>query len=311
MAKQLLIYDHVVPISPDRHRDWYVKMSDNYGFSAELNSVPLLAAEFAPASQSYAIVFAASGGSVFPAILLGQEEGRNLCVDANGKWTGDYIPAFLRRYPFVFAEDVVKEQGTFTLCIDEEFAGLNKDGRGERLFDAEGNRTQFLQTMLSFVAQFQTQFERTKLFCKRLSDLGLLSPSQARYQTPDGRSGALSGFMTIDREKLKAIPEDALKAMFATDELELCYLSMHSLQNFRTMGTRSTSAAKTPATEPVSVETEVPAFKARQRSEPGADALLAARIAADDDTDDPMSDDMLDEMELDVAPIEVTTTTTD
>lgn len=236
MSKQLLIYDRVVPISSETHRDWSVKISENYSFSKSLNSVPLLAAEFISAAQNYSIVFAANDKSVFPAILLGFEDGKNLFVDDAGSWTGSYIPAFLRRYPFVFSEDVEGESGKFTLCIDEEYSGLNKEGKGERLFDTDGNRTQFLQTMLTFVSQFQAQFNRTQEFCNRLSRLGLLEPAQARFTTSDGKTGTLGGFLTIMRDRLKAIPESELKEMFSSDELELCYAHLHSLQNVNKLG---------------------------------------------------------------------------
>lgn len=255
MAKQLLIYDRVVPISNEVHRDWSVKITDNYKFSESLNSVPLLAAEFVAAAQDYAIVFAASDTSVFPAVLLGFEDGKNLCLAEDGSWQGGYIPAFLRRYPFVFAEDVGEEAGKFTLCVDEEYPGLNKEGRGERLFDSDGNRTQFLQTMLTFVSQFQAQFNRTKQFCDKLNRLNLLEPAQARFTTADGRSGTLGGFMTIVRDRLKSIPEAELKEMFATDELELCFVHLHSLQNINRLGTKAPTVAAG-LTEPLEIKAE-------------------------------------------------------
>ena len=240
MSKQLLIYDRVVPISSESHKDYSVKITQDYTFAETLNSCPLLAAEFISASQDYAIVFAGSDGSIFPAILLGFQDGENLFVNDQGAWKGAYIPAFLRRYPFVFAEDV-EGDGKFTLCIDEDYAGLNEDGRGERLFDSEGNRTQFLQSMLTFVTQFQAQFNRTKQFSDKLMRLGLLEPAQAQFTTADGKTGNLGGFLTIVRDRLKAIPESELQEMFATDELELCYAHLHSLQNVNRLGSHMQS----------------------------------------------------------------------
>ena len=117
------------------------------------------------------------------------------------------------------------------LCIDEEFEGLNKEGKGERLFDSEGNRTQYLSGVLNFVSSYQGQYERTKLFCKRLVELKVLDPAQARFSLPDGKTGSLAGFFTINREKLKAIPLQQLAEMFQNDELELCYLHLQSLNN--------------------------------------------------------------------------------
>jgi hypothetical protein len=139
----------------------------------------------------------------------------------------------LRRYPFVFAE--AEGKGSFTLCIDEEYEGLNKEGKGERLFDSEGSRTQYLTGILNFVSSYQGQYERTKLFCKRLVDLKVLDPAQARFSLPDGKTGSLAGFFTINRDKLKAIPQEHLSEMFQNDELELCYLHLQSLNNINEM----------------------------------------------------------------------------
>jgi len=248
LSKQLLIYERVVPLSSEAHRDVSVKAIETFDFARDLNSVPLLAAEFTSAVPDHPIVFAGQGEAIFPAVLLGLEDSQNLCVDAQGSWTGGYIPAFLRRYPFVFSQD----GANFTLCVDETYPGLNRDNRGERLFDADGNRTQYLQTMLTFVQQYQAQFERTRLFCQRLVALDLLEPAQARFTTADGRAGTLNGFTTINRDRLKAIPEAALKEMFATDELELCFVHLHSLQNITRLADKApVTAAAAPAAEEV------------------------------------------------------------
>jgi hypothetical protein len=57
-------------------------------------------------------------------------------VGNNGEWHISYIPAFIRRYLFVFSS--TDEGRLFTLCIDEEFSGCSKEIRGKRLFSADG-----------------------------------------------------------------------------------------------------------------------------------------------------------------------------
>jgi hypothetical protein len=47
----------------------------------------------------------------------------------------------------------------------------------------------------------------------------------------DAQPRRIGGIQKISRERLKRIPEDSLRQMFATDELELCYLHLHSLAN--------------------------------------------------------------------------------
>lgn len=241
MPKQLLIYENVAPLSAERHTNMSVKMSGTYRFASRINSVPLLAAEFTAAAPDLPIIFAGEGDNIFPAALLGFGPEENLLVDADGQWRQGYIPAFLRRYPFVFSES--EDGSTFTLCIDEEFEGLNTDGIGERLFDSAGNRTQFVENTLGFVSQYQAQFNRTKQYCTRLMQLGLLKPAQARRGTANGQAVTVGGFSIIDRARLKEIGDVDLREMFDTDELEMSFVHLQSLANIQRLSQLSAPAS--------------------------------------------------------------------
>ena len=236
MAKQLMIYERAVPVSSEAHKGWSVKAENDFSFAREVNSVPVLAAEFSASALEYTIIFAGDGDVVFPSVILGMKEGHNAHVNADGSWNGRYVPAFFRRYPFVFAAS--ENEGTFTLCIDEEYEGLNKKGKGERLFDVDGNRTQYLENVLAFSTEYQAQFTRTQAFAKRLQNLDLLEPAQAQFSLAGGERTQLSGFKTINREKLRNLPAETLAEMAKTDELELCYLHLQSLNNLTPMTQR-------------------------------------------------------------------------
>jgi hypothetical protein len=233
MATQLLFYTNAAPVSQQKHGKTSLKAGDNYGFAKDVNSVPLTAVEFSAAAAHYPIVFAGNDDVVMPSAILGSRENENLFIDDEGHWTGGYIPAFVRRYPFVFSTDPSGKQ--FILNIDESFEGVNTAGRGERLFDSDGEQTQYLKNVLNFLQEYQAHFRRTQAFCDRLKTLGLLQPMQARFNMVDGEARSLSGFQVIDREKFKKIDADTLTQMFNTDELECAYLHLHSLRHFNDM----------------------------------------------------------------------------
>ncbi|PRY88292.1 SapC family protein [Donghicola tyrosinivorans] len=222
------MYESVSPINASTHGDVSIKPATNLEFSRGINSIPVVAAEFPSAAQDMAIVFTGDADAMVPVALTGVKPNENVYLNEDGKWTGRYVPAFLRRYPFIFARSDVD---TMTLCLDEAYSGINRDGRGERLFDADGNRTQYLENMLGFVTQYQRQHIVTQAFCKRLASLGLLEAATLSATDADGETRRLVGFQVINRQKFKAIPDADLLAMFRSDELELCYLHMHSLQN--------------------------------------------------------------------------------
>lgn len=229
MAKQLLIYERAVQVTPRDHRDISIKSGSDYGFAKDVNSVPLMSVEFDLACTEYAIVFSGEGAGVMPAALLGVRDNENLYVDENGAWNAKYVPAFVRRYPFVFSSE---DGSRFTLCIDEEFHGVNRRGVGERLFDAEGERTQYLQSVLNFLQAYQAQFDATRAFAQRLVDLNLLEAMQAQFTLRSGQTITLGGFMVVSRARLRALPGDALAKLAASGDLDLIYAHLHSQRNF-------------------------------------------------------------------------------
>jgi hypothetical protein len=227
MTNLLLIYRTAVPVNRGRHADCYVEMGDDYTFSSETNSVPLMAVEFPQASSEYAIVFAGSDGEIMPAVILGVRGNENLFVSKSA-WGAKYIPAFVRRYPFVFSRSGDK----FLLCVDEEFQGFNREGRGRKLFTDEGNPSDYVENVLKFLQEYQTQFLRTQAFCKKIQELDLLEPMQAQVTMDSGRRLSLGGFLAVSRTKLKELSGEKLAELAKTDELELLYLHLQSMRNF-------------------------------------------------------------------------------
>lgn len=231
MSKQLLFYELVTPISNARHASWSVAPMADYRFAADTNSVPLTIPEFLLATQEYPIVFTLDGDSAMPAAILGFDADKGLFVGTAGAWGARYIPAFVRRYPFVFS---ASEDGqTFTLCIDEACDAIDRKGqRGEKLFDAAGERTAYLSRMLDFVNAYQAEHQRTGAFGRLIKALGLLEPHEARVTPPGGEPRKLAGFHVISRERLKALPQDQLAELVANDAMELIYLHLQSIGNF-------------------------------------------------------------------------------
>jgi hypothetical protein len=273
MTTQLLIYETAVPVSSGRHGKASVELGKGYGFARNINSVPLMAVEFPQASPEYAIVFAQNGNEVLPVVILGARAGENLYVKEDDSWGASYLPAFVRRYPFIFS--ATDDGKTFTLCVDEAFQGLNYLGKGQALFGADGKQTPYVDNVLKFLQEYRAQFMRTQAFCRKLVDLKLLEPMRAQF-TLGSEKMSLGGFQAIDRQKLKALPGETLAQLAATDELELIYLHLQSMRNFaqvkdKLIVTRPADAAADKdaeaATEPAAAK---PARRARGEAQASA-----------------------------------------
>ena len=223
-------YEKPVLLNRDKHRHRRVLPSTSFAFARKANSLYVAGVEFNEACKEYAIVFTRSGnGRIIPVVMLGLRARENLFVDDKEQWTGTYLPAFVRRYPFVLAELQGQNLG---VCIDEAFAGLN-DKEGEALFDAQGQDTPFLKNALDFLSEYQREYARTEAFCQRLEQAGLLIEMNAKADLTDGRSFTINHVMIVDEKKLMALPDAVALSLFRSGELHLVAMHLMSLSNMQ------------------------------------------------------------------------------
>ena len=227
----LLFYDHPIALNSETHRNLKIKPSDQgLKFSAKTNSVLLAGVEFPEACKHFPIVFAkVAEQRVLPVALLGFRDLENLFVDAGGQWKGEYVPAYIRRYPFLLAKTDAGPQ--LTVCIDESYPGFGAD-EGQPLFNAKGESTDYLKGVLGFLQDYQAQLERTDSFLKSLRDLDLLTDVAANVTLPGGERLSIAGLMMVDERKLQALPEAQVLRLFRSGELAWVYSHLLSIGNF-------------------------------------------------------------------------------
>ncbi|MFM8525734.1 MAG: SapC family protein, partial [Cyanobacteriota bacterium] len=120
MAKKLLIYQDVVPVTAEAHGNSTLKQITSFEFARELRIAPILISEFRRACLDYPIVFITGEDQVpFPVVVLAVGDQENQYLDDQARWNADYIPAFVRRYPFVFTKSPDDDQ--YYLCVDQHY----------------------------------------------------------------------------------------------------------------------------------------------------------------------------------------------
>lgn len=225
----VMFYEKPVLLNRESHKAKKIAVaSGNFSFASKANSLYMAGVEFTEACKEYPIVFTQLGqAKVVPVAIMGLREGENLFVDAQGQWNANYVPAYVRRYPFVLAELEGQHMG---VCIDEGYTGLNEKD-GEPLFDSKGNNTPFLQNALDFLNRYQVEYLRTDRFCQRLKDLGLLMQMNAKAELFDGTSFMVNGLMVVDERKLLQLTDTQALEVFRAGELSWIYAHLVSLSN--------------------------------------------------------------------------------
>lgn len=223
---ELMFYERVVALNDQAHAKLKVRPATSFAYAAKTNSVPLLASEFFDAAREYPIVFANGKAGPVPAALLGLRDTENLYVDAAGKWDARYVPAFVRRYPFVPGKG---PQGELLVCIDEASPCFGTD-QGEPLF-ADGKPTPQLEHAMKFLTEFHHGVATTEALGRRLQELGLLRQADSVAQLRDGSQFRLNGLHVVDESRLRQLDRDAVQELFANGSLGVIYAHLMSLGN--------------------------------------------------------------------------------
>ena len=227
----VLFYNKPEPLAAETHGKLGVNPTPNpFAFVAQSHVVPLTVTEFASAALSYPVIFL--GETRQPVAVMGLRQGENLFVNAAGEFKSEaYLPAYVRRYPFVFANDA--PQNRMILCIDRDAPFLAENGQTP-LF-ADGKPTEYVTQAMEFCNNFEGERLRTENFVKLLKDLDLFAVREATFTPrdergqPSGEPQKLAEYYAVSDEKIMALPADKLVELRDNGALGQIYSHMVSL----------------------------------------------------------------------------------
>lgn len=197
------------PVMLDRQVHAGLSLTDkmSFAFASKVNAVPVSMVELPNIMQFYPIAFSAQAPAT-PLAILGLRDNENLFVDENGVWAENtYIPAYIRRYPFIFAKDESGEQ--LTLCIDNTDDVLVKNDK-HPLFTPEGELTDLTKNALEFCRSYQGAAEQTQGFSEAIEKSGILIDRHAEARLNDGNVITLSGFRQVDENKYYELSKETI-----------------------------------------------------------------------------------------------------
>ncbi len=227
------------------HRTLGIRREGQFGFAAEAVAIPLTVAEFAAAGRVMPIVFAQGEGAM-PLAVCGLSAGRNLLIDETGAWRpGLYIPAYLRRYPFIAVQ---AGNGPQMLGIDTTSSLVVPEADGEttdRLFDEAGAPTPRAQAAMALSEAYAAEHEASRSFSAALLEHRLLVPRSAELRqatsavTETGEaspvSSTLTGFQLVDEAAFRALPADVVADFHARGWLGAIVLHLASQLSWQTL----------------------------------------------------------------------------
>ena len=240
LSGNVVMYSKPEPLNAQAHGDLGMVSTDApFAFAFAANAVPVQVTEFGPASLSYPLIFA--GEERTPLAILSVRPNENLFV-TEGRFDPEaYIPAFIRRYPFVVASSPEEEK--VIVCIDVDAHFLVKNGGDVKLFE-DGQPTDYTKNAIAFCENFETERQRTDSFVRVLKELDLFVERKQTVQ-PNNEDGTpaepveVADYFAVSEEKLRALPAEKLVELRDTGALQQIYSHINSLLNWDRLVTRT------------------------------------------------------------------------
>ena len=232
------MYKKLQPINKIEDKNKGIKEVKSFSYAKEQISVPLAITEFYEACKDYPILFAKDlNGSWMATAMLGYKEKENLFIDEEGVWEKQrYIPAHIRRYPFIYVNNTETQE--LTLAVDGDYKSEDTKDEVRKLFLEDGTNSEFLNGVLRFLNQFHGDALATEKFIKQLESWELLEEKVAKIVTPDGKNYNINGFYVVNEEKLKHLSKKKRDAIWDKNVMPLIIAHLISLSNIQKIGVK-------------------------------------------------------------------------
>lgn len=224
---ELFLYDKPELLTRDKHGHLGLSPVERpFEFAASARAVPIVASEIATVQKHYPVVFSSLEDPALVAIT-GLSDGVNLFVGDNGQWEpGAYIPAYLRSYPFAFADT---PDDRFAVVIDTASPAVS-DSPVEPFFDGDGLNPA-IQSKVDLFSRIGAERRKTGEFCARMSSLDLLSGQQVT-RTVGGEQQSIASYVSVDAAKLETLDPESLWELHRSGLLAAVYAHIFSLDNW-------------------------------------------------------------------------------
>lgn len=229
--KRKSMYKNLIVLDKEKHKDLKIGALENLNFAKESAFVPVVANEVALVGNAFPVVFSADENpSLIALVSLG---GDSLAINEEGKWITQYVPSFLRKYPFALAS--TKENPDQKVILIDEESPLFSKSKGKQLFKKNGEQSDVLKHAVEFLTSYENQAVVTNNVAKLIADSGILEEREISVGEGDEKKVLVNGFKVVDREKLNALSDDILADWVRKGIITLIDAHLESLKHIETL----------------------------------------------------------------------------
>lgn len=208
-----------------------LKIKPEYGAAYQHNvmSIPVFPAEARLAQGHYPLLFTRDEQERYQMVaLLGFEQAENLYLE-QGEWAAAYKPLMIEKGPFVIGRHP-DNPDSLSVHIDVDDPRVS-NSEGQPLFLPHGGTTDYTDNIANVLSTLHESQSAHAGFVSQCLALELIESFVLDIDMPQGGTHRLSGFYTVNEEKLAGLTPAQLSELHASGHLHTLYMMLASLSN--------------------------------------------------------------------------------
>ena len=211
------------------HADLRLRRDAGPAFGDAAGQVPVFLPELSQIQREYPVLFARDkDGVLVPVAILGLEPDE-LLFTANGQWDARYVPAMLRKGPFLLGPSDGNDP-LLHIALDHPKVTRESEA-SDPIFLPHGGHAPALEDALDALRMIHAGMEATRAMASALDEAGLIQPLALNVQVSDSKAVKFDNFLAILPEAIDALPADTLGRLSEAGFLQPAILIAHSLGN--------------------------------------------------------------------------------
>lgn len=184
-------------------------------FAADKALISLHAGELAKAAATMPLALIKENREWRLVGVCGIETGHNLFIK-DGKWLGNYRPAWLSSYPFEIV--TVGEKGLVTFDRDSGLLGAEE---GEPFFDEQGQMSDAISARVEALKTSHHKHQATQKALSALAKANVITPWPEALHSQLGLS--INGLHMIDEKALSQLDDETFLSLRKAQALPIAY----------------------------------------------------------------------------------------
>ena len=173
-------------------------------------------------------------GKMSPVALFGFERGENLFLDGP-HWNATYVPAMMRRQPFLIGEDgATGGERQRVVAIDMDHPRVSRSD-GELLFMEQGSPTEFLERQAGLLESLHGAQATNEGFIGALAEHALVQSVTLSIRLKNGAEYQLQDFFALDDEAFQKLEASVVTQLHSQGWLLPAYMMLASMSQLASL----------------------------------------------------------------------------